>query len=551
MAMSDRVELTQIGDFFNGNLEFSQLQPMVLERPRDESAAPGFYLGLLEKKVLFLRYPTGLLDRTLVVPGSETQKGQLPYYWLDFFNPPFENLTPERFPDASCRLKPYDLHNPIDLMSWHGLGEQLLADYLLGKNGIAVDDLIPFSIYLRSQTTNYNIAAQKELRLRLFHNPKVKMGDTLRVIPHHDEFNLYRWIDVMKIEWGALVVGLTGVGSYRLFPELGTFSALDWQGPESQMLVDYLSGKAGLEFKDLLPIRKIVPPSARSIILALFRVRNNLDIRMFFPPGVLSPGEEVIVLPKQDDQGYYQWLELYRYDPRVQGPTGECLASGRLLDGKLEQSKWPGAERQLLVDFMSRSVPFENLRPIPLKMGKTVSLGICKSDGQKIYVIVSKLFGLKEDDELSLVPEENGEDGPRFLFKKGEIDLGRYRLDLESKLFQIEDVFYQAEDIWFDKKTQVYVDTDGEKWIPITKLSAEFSGAIETLRSHLQKVETITYRFNHNVTLYKESEARRILIRNGLTKRDLADDAGDASLPNEAEIVDLRLEEMLEELRKF
>lgn len=153
-------------------------------------------------------------------------------------------------------------------------------------------------------------------------------------------------------------------------------------------------------------------------------------------PGLLVEEEETIGIPKQDDQKLYEWIELYRFNPLTNSPIGEAIDSARITPEGLTQRNWLGVERQLLRDYMAGIASFDKLRPVQIKVTKSYSYHLLM-DGKMLIQLVLPLksFNLKQDDNLSLLPEKETKEGTDFLLTKDGVTLARYRLDLKTKKF--------------------------------------------------------------------------------------------------------------------
>ena len=360
----------------------------------------------------------------------------------------------------SCRLRPEEETHKIDFLNWHDLEEKILADYILGNNDLKFADLLPWTVeVLQKGGLRYRIAEIAELLVKIDKN-KVSYGDNLRFIPRTDDQRLYEWIDILKIDGVLPEDKWPLVSSYRMLLAKHRIYSKDWFGSERQLLIERIQEKPDIKFANLRSIR------AKAIAcgeMVYFFPPKSTKLRGYFnlEPGVLASGEETISIPKQDNNGIYEWLELYRFDALTNEPTGDILASARLTTEGLNQRSWLGVEKQLLKDYTNGLVSFEYLKPITIKMGKDkyiIGLWWQKNTGRGIDLTISRSFNLKLGDRVTLIPEKETEEGTDFLLTKDGATLARYRLDLKTKKFTCIDNLVVKEQT---------ASTDG--WVEILK----------------------------------------------------------------------------------
>lgn len=341
--------LARLSLFLTGKVNFSYLQPFILsvtEAPKGNNRLY-FYIGKVENPNPYLSFacPPELSsepsENIFVVPKTKTIEGKWPYYWLEFYLEKTGIFDGEQLPFNACRINPEDTHRKIDFQNWHNIEEQLLADYLSGENNISFEDLMPFTI--RKRGTNlvcYRIGASKGIELSLHENPLILEGDMVKFVPREDDQKFYQWISVLKILPGVPEEQWPEVASYRLLPDKGALTTRGWFGPERQLLIDYLSGNSMKSFENLRPIRAII--SSRASQITIGRI-GGTQVTFPFPKGIIVLGEEVIIVPRQDEQKLHQWLELYKINPTMHMPEGGCLALHRILYGKI-QGGWKDPE---------------------------------------------------------------------------------------------------------------------------------------------------------------------------------------------------------------
>lgn len=389
-----------------------------------------------------------------VMPNSHSG-GEKPYYWLDLYEEdPATQI--DSIPLAACRLNPDDPKNKVDYKHWHNIGEQLLADYIEGVNGIKFENLEPFTISPKSLWV-YQLGVRPNLRIGMGENPILKDANKIVFKPRQVVDSRYQYLEAFI---PPLDENSTPVAAYRLFPESKTLSGsrkLSGITPEKQILGEYLSGIPGIKHQDLLPIKARIGDGT-SITLCTV---DDKQVNFWFKKGVINPGEEVVFIPRQDDQNLYEWMEVQKLDPATGKPTGKIVGTSRLVKSGLFQSSWNGPELQLLREYGERALSFDNLRPIPLRRRKTDVLTLWREGNTKTYLTLSLKFGLTEGSELLLSPLREAGSNLEFLLTAGERRLARYSYDtLKQKFFTLE-ILYTGEN---DSEGKISSD-EANKWL--------------------------------------------------------------------------------------
>lgn len=495
------------------------LSPFVLDisakNPQKASKKPsyGFYLGQLNgASNFYLNFSIpeeqrGKINTLYVVPNY-LDVGDKPYYWLDFYNQDKTKEDEKGELVTSCRLKPEEPVNKISFERWHGIGEQLLADYILGENNVSFENLVPFDIPVsaKSGLAMYRIGAREGLEIHLEENPLAKSGKTLRFIPKKDEQGMYEWMEIDLVDDQVPQTKWQQVASYRLNPLEHRMSTQGWFGPEKQLLIDYLQGN--ISFENLMPIRTKITTKGDYVDLIVSKRIHNKMVSFYFPKDSFAIGDEVVFMPRQDQKKYYQWLEVYRTDPDSGDAIGKAVSSGRLLDGKFIQKGWNGYEIELLKEFAGGNKSYEDLVPLNLQRGENPMINLWKEGAQKIYFVPSLLFGVAKGDDLLLIPEEQEGENVNFLLKRGELVLGRYRFYRQEKVFKLTGVIHQAQEGFFDEKMGRYTDSEGRSWMSAFRLAVEYRMNPNLVYRLLENLEGMPYSFQRKMTLYREEEAR-------------------------------------------
>lgn len=430
---------------------FERLQPFQLDigsrRPVTGRLNPRyqFYLGNLNNRNLYLGFalPLELAEgvRRLNAYPSVLEKGERPYYWLDFYSDDVQEPDRKGKQLTSCRLMPEKEIGKIDFEHWHSIGEQLLADYLMNRNGITFGDLIAFDIMVLKKGTlgSYRVAGERSLALHLGENQRIKDGDILRFTPNQDDQQIYQWEEVTRVVDDTQEL----VASYRLFPAEKRLTSVGWFGAERQLLVDHILGMDRVKFQNLRTIPATVSENAQTVNLIKSQL-TGVDITFNLRNGMFNGGEDVVVVPRQDEQAIYEWLELYRANAESFSLEDECVAAGRLKGKKIIQRGWRGPEIQLFKDYLSGTVNYENLRPISLDVGNSPLIVLWKDKDEIVYLVPSKRLRLSKGDRLVLMPELSSESGIDLLLTKNNEPLCRVNFDIENRIFKLREIFYQA-----------------------------------------------------------------------------------------------------------
>ncbi len=444
MFLSQQEGLTRLGSFLQSG-DFSQMRPFMLDPMHAKGAARddiSFYMYKVGRKSHWLDFPKGFTSYSKIyaIPQWSREKGNTPYYWLDFYTVlPTQKLN--YLSADSCRLKPGDPVNEIDFRSWHNFGEQLLVDFLRGRNGISFDDLIVFDVDVKKKVSfgMYPLATDNDFVLHLGNNPSFQDGDRLRFTPRRDDQGFYQWEEVVKVVPDVSEKEFPHVVTYRLFPEEHALRAQRNFSPEKQLVTDYMSGVSGIDFVNLRPIPFTLLSGRKGAELGVVRGKQ---VFFYLSTGAFLPNEEGVLLSKQDDYRRHQWLELYKVDPETKAVVGECLEEGEIINGNIEQKKWPGIKRALLADFANGRVGYEALSPIPVKKPKGNVIPLWQEGQRPVYIILSRTLDLKEGEDLLFIPGEQSSNYTDFMLTKGGgVSLQRHRLDMASQTFRLEEVF--------------------------------------------------------------------------------------------------------------
>lgn len=402
--------------FYLGKLEEGTRNPFYL------SISPAYYLGYEPEKIF-------------VVPRM-AEVGEKPYYWIEFTEEVTENAM--RPPFISQRLRPDQPTTKIDSKYWSGLEEQLLVDFIQGHNGITISDLSPFRIKLNPKGHPYSLGAVQDLKLNLTGNSQILGGDELLVVPNTDPQEKYAWIDIFKE--GGEGQEPTRVSTYRILQAEKRLSGLGWRNPETQYLVDYLSGNPRISFDNLRPVRFKLSERFNQISIGQgtdkyfsINVGNSTEL------GV----EEVVLIPRQDQKGLYQWVEAYKVDTETGELVGEAVASARMIQGiGLESTGWLGADRQSLIDYSKGERAFDELLPISLQVGaNSRMIDLWSGQNEHVYITFSNKSDLKSGDIVNLVPQREEDGVVIYKIDRGSTDLGLYSFDKETKKFSAIEIY--------------------------------------------------------------------------------------------------------------
>lgn len=528
LFLSQEEGLRLLGQFLRQETPFGSLQPFVLEFSRSlvegKSRQMRFYIGPSGSVQSGHNYMNLLITQTqelgpflYVIPRAEQERGINPYYWLDFYNEEIENL--EGKPVTACRLDPEKSKSKIDFRYWHGLEEQLLVDLILGNNGVMPSDLLPFVIRLTGANSYYLDSYRTHgLRINLKGSPLLNGNNELKVVPRTDEQNLYHWIDIFKVLHDTPEDLWPKVSSYRIIPGEQKLISNNWSNPEIQVLIDYLSGVEGVSFENLRPIKvKLRAKSERVQIFGVNKYYINLP-----PSSVMDRKyQEVVLIPKQDEKGIYQWLEAYALDSATNNPYGECITSVRVVKGEgiVGTMRWLGPGKQHLYDYFKSKILFSQLIPISLVVGKSDMISIWNQKGDSLRLYISRDFGLIKGDIVSLVPEQELDGKLSYLLMRNGNALGRYFLMLGDSKFTLEAPIKINKTIdislpQVNKESGVYIDESDEQWVTLEFLQETLGVAYATVRSRLNSVHSKRGldRTGRETVLYKISEVKQLFV---------------------------------------
>lgn len=442
---------------------FETLSPFVLDissknasfRSQESSPLYKFYMGGMTGKSFGFTVPSDVLESNRGVLWSfprTLQKGNGRYYWVEVYNPDDqnENITPF----SGCRLRPEWDHKKYDFSHWHSIEEELLADYILGENDVTFADLIPIDLLVKHKKflAPYHLAGRRQITLNLGGNSQISVGDRLRLLPRQDDERSSQWLDVLKMTERQPIDKFLRVLSYRLLPEKHSLIGLSWVDPEQQRLIDFMAGNRNIKFEDLKPIY-FISLCQNGVSIGVIQGKQ---IFFYFPKEAIQYGEEAVLLPRQDGLGRYQWLELYKTDPKTHQPIGDLIVSGRIVDGRIQQHLWLGIERQLLKDYSDGLVNFADLKPVPIQVGEGQRLvHMWYKGGKKVYLGLWSSFNLLPGDNLTLEPEEETADRATFLLIRGEdkriltrylYRRGQNKFDIQDKIVSNGDLKVSAEE---------------------------------------------------------------------------------------------------------
>ena len=441
---SSKEGLVALDKFLAGKSDYTDLSPFTLPviYRKHEDKNPfifDYYIGAQTGVPIFLRFylteeQVSALGKTLyVVPHQQSFGEQNTYCWLDL------HIAPEAGSPIlrSCRLRSGEEKHEIAFRTWHGLEEQLLADYVLGIGSLKFSDLLPFNLIdiKKSHMKAYQIAGVNGLSVKIV-NENLQDGDTLRFVPKTDDQRLYEWVDILKVIPTLPEEKWPLISSYRLVLDEHRIYSQSWFGLERKLLLDRMQGRSGVQFTNLKPI--VASATSNGRIVPLFALRSSkIHSEFRIKPNLLVQGEKTIAIPKQDDQGIYEWFELYRFDLLTSTPFGDLLDSARITPEGLRY--WVGLEKQLLKDYMGGLVRFDQLKTITCKKSQSgLNTLLLWSEGKKdVYLIPSESFNLKPGEVLTLVPEKETGEGAEFLLVRAMTPLARYRLDLKTMRFRL------------------------------------------------------------------------------------------------------------------
>lgn len=374
------------------------------------------------------------------LPHSEVSIGQNPYYWLTLHSTP----EVDSHALASCRLRPEEETHQIDFRTWHGLEERLLVDYILGLNNLKFTNLSPFNVMISKKGVytsflEYYIGGVSELLITFRKQRYIQDNNNFRFIPRTDDQKLFEWLDILQSNPLLPEEMWTRISSYRILSAEHRIYSMGWFGSDRQLLIERMQGKPEIKFYNLRPIRAKATAGGETVY---FFPSQSTKLRGYFniEQGILVSGEETISIPNQDDQGLYEWLELYKFEPLTNNPIGEVIASARITSEGINQRSWIGVEKQLLKDYTNGLLRFEHLRPVTIRVGEyRDQICLWWQENKTINLPIQRGLNQKTGDELTLIPEKETEEGTDFFLVKDSITLARYRLDLKTKKFKCID----------------------------------------------------------------------------------------------------------------
>lgn len=421
------------------------LLPFILDiskksKTRQDRVNPqfNFYLGGADRvnRYLTIHIPEEVIVRSQgsiwAIPRT-LHKGEAPYFWLEFYTPTSGELFQE------CEIDPATA-GKTNFRSWHGIEERFLADFILGKNGILFDDLVPVNIDTNSKGSlaNYDIAGDRRLRISIAENSKLGDSNSVKLTTMKDDQDLYYWFDITRLPADEEDLDML-ITSYRIFRDRRAIASVGWFGPEKQLLIDLLSNIQGINFDSLRPIY-FIAREYEAIRLGRFKGRV-LDF--YSPSGIFSPGEEGVLIPSRDETGLYQWLELFKVDPETRTPVGNIISSGRIHNGGINQKRWLGLERQLFKDYLAGNNEFSSLKPIPLTVGKGDFITLWREREERVYLVVSKAHNLQPGDKVTLSPEEEIDGDAYFTLYKDQQGLENFKFIKAENAFRAKSSGYK------------------------------------------------------------------------------------------------------------
>ncbi len=437
--LDQRTGLNSLGRFLLKDQDFESLGVFNLDINKPESFDPKvahqFYLGKSKPDNFNIRLNLSRLgyvpNRIFVVPQM-IHLGENAYYWIDFTEDVIgDEMRP---PFQSQRLLPHPLSPKIDARHWRGLGEQLLVDLIQGNNNIQSSDLFPFTIKLDPKGNNYSLGGMTGISVRPSGSPHIRGGDELLIVPNTDSQSLYTWFDLYKAGEGS--DNPIRLSPYRVIEEKKTIYGRGWKNPETQYLIDYLSGSDKVTFDNLMPVR--VPLLEKHPQVPVYQGSDHkfsLSIGSVESLGV----KEAILVPKQDSKKLYQWVEAYKFDSETEKPIGDSVSSARLIPGTgFEEKRWFGVGKQTLFDCINGERTFDDLSAISLRKGASRErIDLWHIGNEVVYMPISVKSNIRTGSNVELVPTT--EEGDSIVFKlfNGSVELGTYSFDKTTKKFTI------------------------------------------------------------------------------------------------------------------
>ncbi len=514
--------LIRLHTFLTAGADFSVLRPFRLNLD-EESRRTGrerafrYAIGWCGARNLELNFTLPAVlsttaDMVLVSPNRFIEAGDKPYYWIDISLKEKENEGEKAHKLlVSTRLLPEESDKKLDSRTWHNIEEQLLVDYLEGENNIGFDDLREFRIVVGGQGRGYKywINLAKNYGFSFFNRRQdLQVGDILQCVPKRDTKNRYWWIDFYKPEQEDLgIKNPIPVVSYRLIPEEHRMDGQNWLGYERQILKDFLVGNPEVTFKDLMPIRMVTPPVfSRITLMSLDGEQLTLNIDKDKP----TPGGQVVIVPKEDDDSSYQWLDAHCVtinDGKEE--VGEVVASAQIIDRKLVQKGWEGIEEQLLTDYFIGKAPFDCLKPVIIKLGKTPRLYFGKTVKGERRLFCPSSF--KPGDELELIPESEEGGLSWFTLKQIKKNVSaRYAYDKSSEEFTMHEITF-ADGSKLDKQTGRFFGKDGKPRVTLMRIKSETGISQISIQRRLRHAQAQRLHYGPPYAYYLEEEINKIV----------------------------------------
>src|SRR3989344_8636584 len=240
-----------------------------------------------------------------------------------------------------------------------------------------------------------------------------------------------------------------------------------------KVLGDYLSGKP---FDHLRPfiVNSLTDSTKRPNSYYLGTIGNKEVYTTLNPQmaEALQVGKSVVVVPKQDENDYYQWLDFY---PVQEGTvdTDQVLGSYRLdpKNRRIITRGWYGYERQLFIDFLTgdRDLHTAQLKPFtaPTTRFQTVIFGY-----QEERPISTKISGLEPEagQKITFIPKFDEQRGYKWI--EGYMDKNGQAVMVCSRRIHAGEASF-SESAWKGPEVQAMVD-----WIS-GKLPLELVGSLK------------------------------------------------------------------------
>lgn len=261
----------------------------------------------------------------------------------------------------------------LEFYPFEGPEQQSIKDWIKGNMPITKTTKAKFPINNSKQLV-LGVRKENIWSLNFNKNTKFSAVNEIIVVPREDR--LYNWLDIYDPKSESSAIPLVSVkvikgekpelSVSRFFQgtiydpsESGEASALN-QNSGLHQVQDFLNGS--LELHDLKPF-----------ILSTFKNKNRLVIgvqvnsparkRTFIIPTpemelLIKSGQKILMVPKEDVDKFYQWLDAYQLQDTNQIIKGtECIGSFRIHreSGSIMSKWWHGPEMQLLFDYLTDS----------------------------------------------------------------------------------------------------------------------------------------------------------------------------------------------------